>query len=85
MKTSEVMSLISNLEELSNSSIAKLEGWDGLLDEAVDLAEKYIEKQAKLERCLDLLEEVHETLSCSEHLGVISELLHDLGRYKKSE
>lgn len=57
MKTSEVMCLIGNLEELSNSSIAKLEGQDGLLDEAVDLAEKYIEKQVKLERCLDLLEE----------------------------
>jgi len=85
MKTSEVRHWIGMLEELQQDALMRLEGNDDLVGIAVSIAEQYIEQQAKLERCLDVLEEVHETLAFSEHLGVISKLLHDLGRYKKSE
>jgi hypothetical protein len=85
MKTSEVKHWIEMLEELQQDTVIQLEGNDSLIGIAVSIAEQYIKQQAKLERCLDVLEEVHETLAFSEHLGVISKLLHDLGRYKESE
>ena len=85
MKTSEVQHWIEMLEELQQDRVMQLEGNDSLIGVAIDIAEQYIEQQAKLERCLDVLEEVHETFAFSEHLGVISKLLHDLGRYKKSK
>lgn len=85
MKTDEVKHWIRMLEELQQDQVMRLEGNDSLIGIAVSIAEQYIEQQDKLERCLGVLEEVHETLAFSEHLGVISKLLHDLGRYKKSE
>lgn len=40
--------------------------------------------EEKLEKCLDVLEQIHSNLRYAEDWAVVNKLLHDLGRYKKS-
>ena len=83
MKTNEVQHWIGMLEELQQDRVMQLEGNDSLIGIAISIAEQYIEQQAKLERCLDVLEKVHASLKYAEDWEPVSTLLHDLGRYKR--
>ncbi len=83
MKTSEVQHWIEMLEELQQDRVMQLEGNDSLIGIAISIAEQYIEQQAKLERCLDVLQEIHGTLHYAEDSTLVNKLLHDLGRYEK--
>lgn len=83
MKTNEVQHWIEMLEELQQDRVMQLEGNDSLIGIAVSIAEQYIEQQAKLERCLDALEQVHSSLKYVEDWAPVNTLLHDLGRYKR--
>lgn len=83
MKITEVRYWISMLEELQQDAIMRLEGNDDLIGIAVSIAEQYIEQQTKLERCLDVLEQVHSSLKYAEDWAAVNTLLHDLGRYER--
>lgn len=83
MKTNEVQHWIEMLEELQQDRVMQLEGNDSLIGIAVSIAEQYIEQQAKLERCLDVLEQVHSSLKYAEDWAPVNTLLHDLGRYER--
>ena len=83
MKTSEVQHWIGMLEELQQDRVMQLEGNDSLIGVAIDIAEQYIEQQAKLERCLDVLEQVHSSLKYAEDWAMVNTLLHDLGMYER--
>jgi len=83
MKTSEVQHWIEMLEELQQDAVMRLEGNDSLIGIAIIIAEQYIEQQAKLERCLDVLQEIHGSLHYAEDSTLVNKLLHDIGRYKK--
>ena len=83
MKTNEVQHWIEMLEELQQDRVMQLEGNDSLIGVAIDIAEQYIEQQAKLERCLDVLEQVHSSLKYAEDWAMVNTLLHDLGRYER--
>ena len=83
MKITEVRYWIGMLEELQQDTVIQLEGNDSLIGIAVSIAEQYIEQQAKLERCLDLLEQVHNSLKYAEDWAPVNALLHDLGRYER--
>ena len=83
MKASEVQHWIEMLEELQQDRVMQLEGNDSLIGVAIDIAEQYIEQQAKLERCLDVLEQVHSSLKYAEDWAMVNTLLHDLGRYER--
>ena len=83
MKTSEVQHWIEMLEELQQDQVMQLEGNDSLIGIAISIAEQYIEQQAKLERCLDVLEKIHPSLHYAEDSALVNILLHDLGRDEK--
>ena len=83
MKTSEVRHWIETLEELQQDRVIQLDGNDSLIGIAIDIAEQYIEQQAKLERCLDVLEQVHSSLNYAEDWALVNRLLHDLDRYER--
>ena len=83
MKTNEVQHWIEMLEELQQDRVMQLEGNDSLIGIAVSIAEQYIEQQAKLERCLDVLEQVHSSLKYAEDWALVNTLLHDLDRYER--
>lgn len=83
MKISEVRCWISMLEELQQDTVIQLEGNDSLIGIAMSIAEQYIEQQAKLERCLDVLEQVHNSLKYAEDWALVNTLMHDLGRYER--
>ena len=85
MKITEVQHWISMLEELQQDTVIQLEGNDSLIGIAVSIAEQYIEQQAKLERCLDVIQQTHESMRYANEWAVVNKLLHDFGRYKKSE
>lgn len=85
MKTSEVKHWIEMLEELQQDTVMQLEGNDSLIGIAVSIAEQYIKQQAKLERCLNVLEQTHESMRYANDWAVVNKLLHEFGRYKKSE
>ena len=83
MKINEVRHWIGMLEELQQDTVIQLEGNDSLIGIAVSIAEQYIEQQTKLERCLDVLEQVHSSLKYAEDWAPVNTLLHDLGRYER--
>ena len=85
MKITEVRHWIGMLEELQQDTIMRLEGNDELIGIAVSIAEHCIEKQVKLERCLDVMQQTHESMRYANDWAVVNKLLHDFGRYKKSE
>ena len=85
MQISEVKHWISMLEELQQDTVIQFEGNDSLIGIAINIAEQYIEQQAKLERCLDVIQQTHDSMKYANDWAVVNRLLHDFGRYKKSE
>lgn len=72
---------ISLLEEMQESPVIQLEGWDTTIEMAIDQLRNY---SLLTEKLLDTLEKIHPSLHYALDWAEVNQALYDAGRYKRA-